>query len=173
MMIRQVSVNRVKETVRDLLIELAYRLPADYPAALRAARAQASSPLGGDILTMLLDNTAYAESERIPTCQDTGKAFRLVQPSQEGCDDVLTLPLPSHRDKCRRRSDQRTLQRAIFPEISPPGSPCRGFVNPRTESSRRPPSRHCYEGPIRERWRCVTSHWLLCWQIRGCAAKSW
>jgi len=56
-MVRQVSVNRVKEAVRDLLIESAYRLPADYLAAMRTVHARESSPLGGDILTMLLINS--------------------------------------------------------------------------------------------------------------------
>ncbi len=52
--IRHLPVSSVQEAVRALLIESAYRLPADYLAAMQTARKRETSELGGDILTMLL-----------------------------------------------------------------------------------------------------------------------
>ncbi len=118
MMIRQISVNRVQDAVRDLLIELAYRLPADYLAAMHVAREEEPSSLGGDILTMLLDNAAYAEAERIPTCQDTGMAILFLEVGQDVhfCDGDLNQALhaaveEAYRDLRKSVVDDPLLRR--------------------------------------------------------------
>ncbi len=80
---RTLSVQLVGEKVRELLTASAYTLPADYLAALQAARERELSPLGGNVLTMLIDNAAYAEAERIPTCQDTGMALLFLEVGQD------------------------------------------------------------------------------------------
>ena len=74
-MIREISVNTVQQKVEALLSESAYRLPQDYLVAMAVAKEREISALGDNMLTMLLDNAAYAEAERIPTCQDTGMAI--------------------------------------------------------------------------------------------------
>jgi len=75
MEIRIISVQQVQEIVRNLLLQSAYKLPADYLDAMQTAREYEVSSLGGNIITMILDNADYAEAEKIPTCQDTGMAI--------------------------------------------------------------------------------------------------
>jgi len=72
MTIRTISITQVQECVQNLLLQSAYKLPLDYLDALQAARKEENNVLGGQIITMLLDNATYAASEQIPTCQDTG-----------------------------------------------------------------------------------------------------
>ena len=50
---------------------------------MRTARQEELSPTGQDVIELLLDNAAYAESETIPTCQDTGMAILFVEVGQE------------------------------------------------------------------------------------------
>jgi fumarate hydratase subunit alpha len=103
-MIRHLPVSSVKKAVRALLIESAYRLPADYLAAMQRARELEFSPLGGDILTMLIDNAAYAESEHIPTCQDTGMAILFLEIGQDVhfCDGDLSVALQTAVEEAYR-----------------------------------------------------------------------
>ena len=82
-MLRKIDVKEVGQTVTDLLLESAYRLPEDYLVAMQAARRREASTLGGGILTMLLENAAYAESEQIPTCQDTGMVLLFLEVGQD------------------------------------------------------------------------------------------
>lgn len=82
-MVREVAVAEIRRAVHALLREAAYRLPQDYLDALRQARTREVSDLGRSVLTLLLDNTRYAEAERIPTCQDTGMVILDVEVGQD------------------------------------------------------------------------------------------
>ncbi|MEZ4706646.1 MAG: fumarate hydratase [Caldilineaceae bacterium] len=82
-MLREIHVNHIRETVAGLIAESAYNLPADYLAAMQQARETEASDLGGEIITLLLDNAAYAASEQIPTCQDTGMALLFLEIGQD------------------------------------------------------------------------------------------
>ncbi len=82
-MLRSISVLHVRNAIRDLIIESAYRLPDDYLAAMRVAQEQEQPGIGSDMLTILLDNAAYAETEQIATCQDTGMALIFLEIGQE------------------------------------------------------------------------------------------
>ncbi|MEM7531218.1 MAG: fumarate hydratase [Chloroflexota bacterium] len=82
-MIREISVNRVQETVQTLIEQSAYHLPDDYQRALNTAKQLEASPVGQSIILMLQDNAAYAESEQIPTCQDTGMAILSLEIGQD------------------------------------------------------------------------------------------
>ncbi len=74
-MIREIEVSQIEQTVKASLMEAVYRLPPDYVDALSNARMSESSDLGRTCLDLLLENARYAESEGIPTCQDTGMAI--------------------------------------------------------------------------------------------------
>lgn len=82
-MIRQLPVTTISEAVQTLLATSAYQLPHDYLTAMQRAQRQESSSLGNQIIMMLLDNAAYAQSEQIPTCQDTGMALLYLDIGQE------------------------------------------------------------------------------------------
>jgi fumarate hydratase subunit alpha len=82
-MIRPVPVIIVQEAVQNLLAESAYHLPTDYLEAMQRAQKLETSPLGNQIILMLLDNASYAATEQIPTCQDTGMAMLFLDIGQE------------------------------------------------------------------------------------------
>lgn len=82
-MIRGIHVRDVQSAVESAISRSAYELPADYLQALAAARQQEQSDLGQSILLMLQDNAAYARTEQIPTCQDTGMAILLLEVGQD------------------------------------------------------------------------------------------
>ena len=80
---RTVDVGDVKSAVSELLRRSAHSLPDDYLAAMRTARRQEHSPIGQQVIELLLENAAYAETETVPTCQDTGMAILFVEVGQE------------------------------------------------------------------------------------------
>ena len=82
-MIRHLPIAIIGEAVQTLLTTSAYQLPSDYLTAMRRSQQLESSPLGNQIIMMLLDNAAYAQSEQIPTCQDTGMALLYLDIGQE------------------------------------------------------------------------------------------
>ncbi len=82
-MIREIPVARIREAVETLLSEAAYRLPADYLAGLEASAPAEPSPIGRQVIELLLENSAYAQAEQIPTCQDTGMAMLFLEVGQE------------------------------------------------------------------------------------------
>lgn len=82
-MIREIPVRQIYSTVYDLIQRSAYHLPDDYQQALAAARQREASPVGQSIIMMLQENSAYAEAEQIPTCQDTGMAIISLEVGQD------------------------------------------------------------------------------------------
>lgn len=80
---RTVDVGDVRQAVGELLRHSAHSLPEDYLEAMRTARREEQSPTGQDVIELLLENAAYAETETIPTCQDTGMAILFVEVGQE------------------------------------------------------------------------------------------
>ncbi len=82
-MIRHLPIAIIGEAVQTLLTTSAYQLPSDYLTAMQRSQQLESSPLGNQIIMMLLDNAAYAQSEQIPTCQDTGMALLYLDIGQE------------------------------------------------------------------------------------------
>jgi fumarate hydratase subunit alpha len=82
-MIREIPVSQIQKAVQTAISQSAYQLPDDYLQALAAAQQREQSPLGQSIILMLRDNAAYAQSEQIPTCQDTGMAILLLEIGQD------------------------------------------------------------------------------------------
>lgn len=82
-MIREISVQTIQATVREMIEEATYHLPDDYLQALAAAQQREQSALGRSIILTLQDNAAYAQAEQIPTCQDTGMAILSLEVGQD------------------------------------------------------------------------------------------
>ncbi|MBN2585866.1 MAG: fumarate hydratase [Candidatus Fermentibacteraceae bacterium] len=80
---RELDVAKVTEAVRDLCIDTNIHLPDDVKKALRDALAKEESPLGREILQVILDNHDIAEKERMPICQDTGAAIVFLEVGQD------------------------------------------------------------------------------------------
>ncbi len=82
-MTREIPVSEIQRAVESLIVRSAYELPQDYLEALAQARAQEASTVGRQIIGMLQENAAFAELERVPTCQDTGMAVLLLEVGQQ------------------------------------------------------------------------------------------
>ncbi len=80
---RTIDVQEVRQSVGELLRRSAHSLPDDYLDAMRTARRDEQSPTGQEVIELLLENAAYAETETVPTCQDTGMAILFVEVGQE------------------------------------------------------------------------------------------
>jgi len=81
--LRELDVAKVTEAVRDLCIDTNIHLPDDVKKALRDALAKEESPLGREILQVILENHDIAEKERMPICQDTGAAVVFLEVGQD------------------------------------------------------------------------------------------
>jgi fumarate hydratase subunit alpha len=81
--VREILVEDVTRTVRDLCIEANTCLGDDQIAALRRARSEEESPLGREVLDNLLENARVSCGEGVPFCQDTGYAVFFVELGEE------------------------------------------------------------------------------------------
>jgi len=80
---RELHVDRVREAVRDLCIEICYRVPPDMTEAMQRARKHERSPIGIQILDRLLENTEVAAEGEFPYCQDTGTTVIFLDLGQD------------------------------------------------------------------------------------------
>src|SRR5918911_5011498 len=70
--VREVDAEHVSSVVRDLCMEICYRVPPEMVELMRRAREREESPLGRQILDQLLRNQDIAAEGEYPYCQDTG-----------------------------------------------------------------------------------------------------
>jgi len=80
---REIPAELVATEVARLCQEANYTLGAEMLSALQAAKQQEQSPLGQEILGLLLENAQVAADRRLPLCQDTGLAVVFVEIGQE------------------------------------------------------------------------------------------
>ncbi|NOQ22810.1 MAG: fumarate hydratase [Candidatus Aegiribacteria sp.] len=80
---RELDVARITEAVKDLSIRTNIYLPDDVKKALRSSLEREESPLGREILQVILENHDIAEKEKMPICQDTGAAILFIEVGQE------------------------------------------------------------------------------------------
>lgn len=80
---RDVSVERISDALRDLAIRSNIELGEDVIAAFERALEQEESPTGKEILKRLIENAKIAREQRIPMCQDTGFAVVFVELGQD------------------------------------------------------------------------------------------
>jgi fumarate hydratase subunit alpha len=76
---REIPLEEVTQTVRDLCIEANTCLRDDQISALRRAHSDEESPLGQEVLANLLENASVSCGEGVPFCQDTGYAVFFVE----------------------------------------------------------------------------------------------
>lgn len=80
---RELHVDEIAAAVRDLCMEICYRVPPDMTAALRRAREREESPLGREVLDQLLLNAEIAAEGEYPYCQDTGYTVVFLDVGQD------------------------------------------------------------------------------------------
>jgi len=81
--LREIDVAEVTRAVKDLCISTNIHLAPDTKKALRDALVTEESPLGKEILQVILDNHGIAEAEGMPVCQDTGVAIVFLEVGQD------------------------------------------------------------------------------------------
>lgn len=82
-MLREISVEDIKNTVKRLCIEANTILEDDMIEALNMASEKEESPVGKDIFRQLLENAKIAREQGIPLCQDTGMAVVFIEMGQD------------------------------------------------------------------------------------------
>ncbi len=80
---REISAQKIIETVKNLCLEANTNLPEDVVEALNRALKNETSPLGREILRQIINNALIAGEEKMPICQDTGLAVVFVEIGEE------------------------------------------------------------------------------------------
>jgi len=80
---RQISVNQVRQAVRDLCIRQSYLVPPDIEACVHAAQASETSEQAKYVLGQIIENHTIAAAEQMPLCQDTGMACVFIALGQQ------------------------------------------------------------------------------------------
>ena len=69
---RKITVDKIRETVRDLCIQANLNLRKDILAALKKAYSGERNKRAKNILSAIIDNAYIAQKEKLAICQDTG-----------------------------------------------------------------------------------------------------
>lgn len=80
---REIHVDRLVDTVRELCLTANTQFGDDHLSALRRALAVEESPLGRSVLASLLENAEVARVDQIALCQDTGYAVCFLELGQD------------------------------------------------------------------------------------------
>ncbi len=80
---REVHVDKIRDTVRQLCQDATALLPDDVLDALKRARQREESPLAQRVLDQILRNAELAGEEYLPLCQDTGTAVIFLEVGQD------------------------------------------------------------------------------------------
>ena len=79
---REISVSKIKDTVRDLCLEANFVLRKDILKALKAGLKKEKGR-SRDIIKSIIENAGIARKKRIAICQDTGMALVNVEVGQD------------------------------------------------------------------------------------------
>lgn len=77
--IREVDVNIITNTVKEMCKEANYRLSYDIDNKIRERAEEETDPLAKDILNDMVKNLDIADEKNMPICQDTGMAVFFVE----------------------------------------------------------------------------------------------
>ncbi len=80
---REISVSKVTDTVRQMCIDANCYLNEDILAALQSAEQAETSPIAQKVLSNILENAEIACAEEVPICQDTGMAVLFLEVGQD------------------------------------------------------------------------------------------
>lgn len=80
---REISVNLIKDKIRDLCIDANYFLGDDIKDSLIHFKNNEKSEIGKDILGNIIENAKIAKEEQLPICQDTGVACVFLEIGQD------------------------------------------------------------------------------------------
>lgn len=80
---REISVNLIRDRIRDLCIDANYFLGKDIKDSLINFKEKEKSQIGTEVLENIIENANIAKEERLPICQDTGVACVFLEIGQD------------------------------------------------------------------------------------------
>jgi len=80
---REIHIDKIKEAVKKLCVEVNFFLPADVKESIEKAREKETWPMAADILDKIMQNIDISKEEMVPMCQDTGMACVFLEVGQE------------------------------------------------------------------------------------------
>lgn len=83
MTIREIHVDAISSTVRDICLEANYVAGEDIRHAYDVALEREISPLGKQVLEQIIENVSAAQEDRVPMCQDTGTVVVFADVGQD------------------------------------------------------------------------------------------
>jgi fumarate hydratase subunit alpha len=81
--VREVDASTIVDAVRELCIEICYTVPEEMVELVRRAREREESPLGRQVLDLLIRNQELAAQGEYPYCQDTGYTVVFLDVGQD------------------------------------------------------------------------------------------
>jgi fumarate hydratase subunit alpha len=72
---RNIKVLQIKNTLKSLLIDASFKIPADIIDAVKSSRKLEDNIRAASILDMILENSVIAADQRLPLCQDCGTVY--------------------------------------------------------------------------------------------------
>lgn len=89
---KMITKEQVESVLLKALPQLAFELPADILAGLKAARESERSPRASEALRLLVENAKIAREDRVAICQDTGSVWVCLEvgPDVMVAGDVLS-----------------------------------------------------------------------------------
>ncbi|MGG7079381.1 fumarate hydratase [Clostridium sardiniense] len=80
---REISVNKIRDSVRDLCISANYYIGNDVKDSLINYRDRESYPIAKEVLGKIVENADISKNENMPMCQDTGMACIFLEVGQD------------------------------------------------------------------------------------------
>jgi fumarate hydratase subunit alpha len=80
---REIHIDQITQAVKGLFLKATVILSEDAAKALKKGFESEESPMGREVLRCLLENAEAAKADRIPICQDTGRAILFVEVGQD------------------------------------------------------------------------------------------
>ena len=81
--VREIDIAEITRVVRELCMEICYKVPPEMVELMQRAREKEESPLGRQILDLLLRNQELAAEGEYPYCQDTGYTVVFLDVGQD------------------------------------------------------------------------------------------
>ncbi|MDH7571603.1 MAG: fumarate hydratase [Armatimonadota bacterium] len=80
---REIAARDITDAVARLCVEACRDLPEDVVGALQQSLSAEESPLGREVLALILENARLARAQRLPICQDTGFTSVILEMGQD------------------------------------------------------------------------------------------
>jgi fumarate hydratase subunit alpha len=81
--VREIDAEEITRVVRELCMEICYKVPEEMVELVKRAREKEESPLGRQVLDLIIRNQDLAAEGEYPYCQDTGYTVIFIDIGQD------------------------------------------------------------------------------------------